>query len=137
VPPSSPTSTIQTARLGSAKPGCWLRVLNESTVTARSGIARESVFFTAIVSACCSARLCDDGNDALTTCIVKVPDGSLESCRSPPPHPATAKATTAVASPAQAPLHPVTARATYHGRKPRCAACATYGSCLAAPQEVA
>src|SRR3954453_22381448 len=35
VPPVGPRSTTHTGRLGSASPGCWLRVLNESTVTAR------------------------------------------------------------------------------------------------------
>src|SRR4051812_2046718 len=113
VPPTGPSSTIQTGRLGSARPGCWLRVLNESTVTARSGIARVSVFLTEIVRASCLARLWDDANDAFTTFIENVPEGSFLSWRSPPPQPATTNATTDVASAAVAPLYPVTARGTY------------------------
>src|SRR5947208_1984743 len=108
-----PSSTIQTGRSGSASPCSWLRVLKESTVTARFGISFVPVFLTEIVIGTCLARLCDFGKFAFTTFIGNVPDGSFLSWRSPPPHPATTSATIDVASTALGPLLPVTARGTY------------------------
>src|SRR5256885_16331390 len=67
--------------------------------------------------------LCACGNAALTPFIEKVPDGSFLSCRSPPPQPAMASATTVVASAAVAGLLPVTAGGSYPSTKRPRAGC--------------
>src|SRR5512144_1695084 len=106
MPPLGPSSRTHTGRDGSARPGCWLASekavaaavwsgASDSTVTARLGTVLSPALRTVIRSSVFSASRCVAGNVARVTFTGKVPDGSSESWRSPPPHPASATARSA------------------------------------------
>jgi hypothetical protein len=84
--------------------------LGSTIVTAMSGIVLLDALRTVITRCVCWASRCDTGKVAVGISTVKLPFGSLTSCREPPPHPASAKiAATAAVIPQLLVLHPLNA----------------------------